>query len=255
MKRQRLDQGVPRMEEWLRYETSWEEGEKTVIVEEPRDDLVSPEPSFTWPAGGVFVQQDVLARLDSGAELSTQVRRYNLHSHGPTILLEIQRANARDAQSILRFVNRWGLLGVGIPGDEEYPFDGVRLTGRRLLDIQAAIRAVHAIKRAGVSRAEREEFAKKWNDRNLWGSVKLEVQAASDGLRAVSRAHTFLDALKVELWLEATEGRRYRPCPECKALFIPGRTNQRYCCHQCANRPTVRKWKKAQRRKRGRIRQ
>ena len=51
------------------------------------------------------------------------------------------------------------------------------------------------------------------------------------------------------LWDQATEGKRLRRCPECRALFPPRRANQRYCTRLCANRPTVRKWKRAQKRK------
>ena len=53
------------------------------------------------------------------------------------ILLDVQRAAAAEMPaSGLGFVNRWGLLGVGIPGAEDFPTDGVEHTlGRVAPDV------------------------------------------------------------------------------------------------------------------------
>ena len=79
--------------------------------------------------------------------------------------------------------------------------------------------------------------------------VHLGAISGGRALEAVYRPRHLLDALWLELWRQATNMARYRRCPECRALFIPGRANQQYCTRLCANRPTVRAWKRKQQEK------
>lgn len=58
----------------------------------------------------------------------------------------MQRANAGEPSSLLRFVNKWGVLGIGIPKSPEFSFDGVVATGKWVSELQRWIEAFHALR-------------------------------------------------------------------------------------------------------------
>ncbi len=202
-----------------------------------------------WPVGGVFAPtwwpRD---RPTKPAE------SYNPMTVAPDILVDVQRVETEDPKALLRFVNRWGPLGVGVPQDTFF-LDGVVLTGGHLRQLQEWIEAWEALqhgrRRKRPSRAPLR--ARPWT---WWAlafqlserlrEIHLGAVVARRKLVAVYRPRQLLDALSLELWRQATELKRYRRCPECRALFVPGRANQQYCTRLCANRPTVRNWKRKQ---------
>src|SRR5262249_51728569 len=78
-----------------------------------------------WPAGGIFVPD----------EAATPSPPYAPIPRAAEILLEAQQAATADAAGLLAFVNRWGLLGVGIPGGPEFRGHGVQHTGGALREL------------------------------------------------------------------------------------------------------------------------
>jgi hypothetical protein len=172
---------------------------------------------------------------------------YNPRGAADDILVDVQRTPSSDSKALLRFVNRWGLLGVGIPGARDFGTDGVELLGEWLSRLRQWIETLHALRRGKEKQTTWAGFAALLNEH--LGGVHPTVSATDRGLQPTFRAERLLDILCFELWDQATGGRRLRRCPECGALFIPGRANQEYCTRLCANRPTVRKWKLEQKRK------
>ncbi len=189
-----------------------------------------------WPASGVLAPSG-----DSPQE------RYNPFEVADRILLDVQRTRSDDEKAILQFVNRWGLLGIGIPGAADFGADGVTFTGEWLALLRQWIETLHALRRGKERETTWAEFAATLN-KHLDG-VQPRLSVSERSLQRTFAAKRLLDALCFELWDQATEGKRMRRCPECHALFTPGRANQEYCTRLCANRPTVRKWKLEQRRK------
>jgi len=114
-------------------------------------------------------------------------------------------------------------------------------------ELRAWIETFHGLRSGKDKTTTWAEFASTLNEH--LGHVHPALSVAREGPRQTYRVERLRDALWFELWNQATEGRRLRRCPECRALFCPGRSNQKYCTHLCANRPTVRRWKRAQKRK------
>jgi hypothetical protein len=173
------------------------------------------------------------------------------------ILLDVQRVESADPKALLRFVNKWGRLGVGVPRDAFF-LDGVVLTGRYLSQLKEWIEALEALQRGRkrMRQSPKPSLTRPWAWDGLafvlseqLRNIHLGAVAASRKLVAVYRPRNLLEALWLELWRQATEMKRYRRCPECRALFVPGRANQQYCTRLCANRPTVRAWKRKQQEK------
>ena len=189
-----------------------------------------------WPSAGVFAPIE-----GSPQEL------YRPMEVAADILLDVQRTRPEETRALLRFVDRWGVLGVGIPGAPDFGADDVGLTGEWLSRLGHWIETLHALKSGRETGTTWVEFAGMLNEH--LGGVHPSVRLTDHGLGRTFRADRLLDALCFELWDQATEGKRLRRCPECRALFPPRRANQRYCTRLCANRPTVRKWKRAQKRK------
>ncbi len=188
---------------------------------------------LAWPEGGILVPAD-----------ATGGDSYSPAEHASEILVHGQRAAAAsDPKALLRFVNQWGLLGVGASGAETFPADSVALTGEWLNRLTQWIETLHALESGNPPHATWEDFARTLNE-HLQAIHPIAIPSARGGLRPGHRAHRLLDILLFELWEQATEGKHHRQCPECRALFIPSRSNQQYCARLCANRPTVRKWKK-----------
>ncbi len=196
---------------------------------------------IAWPPLGVFVPDNDRARSGPPAP-------YNPIAVANAILLDVQRTSADDPKSLLRFVNRWGVLGVGIPGAPAFPADAVALTREWLARLTGWMEALYALQRRQKTTLTWRALADQLNDA-LRGAHPAARPAKTGGLEPVFRVERLLDALCVALWEQAADLGHFRRCPECRALFVPGRANQEYCSRLCANRPTVRKWRRAQRRK------
>ncbi len=186
-----------------------------------------------WPKEGVFVPK--------GWPASKPLERYNPVDVAKNILLDVQRTEADNPQALLRFVTKWGRLGIGIPDEETFPFDGVAATGQCLVWLQRWLEAYHELKRGRKTEAAWPTLAEML--RGALAGIQPDCRPMKRGLDPLYRVPRLLDALWLEVWEIATEGKRLRRCPECRALFLPGRANQDYCTHQCANRPTVRRAK------------
>jgi len=202
-----------------------------------------------WPVGGVF------APTWWPRDRPTKpVEYYNPMKVAADVLLDVQRTAGEDRKALLRFVNKWGMLGVGVPGDSFF-LDGVDFTGRCLTQLKEWIEGFEALQRGKkrMRRSLKRSPGRPWTWRTLAFELSEHVREVHLGavrarrrLLAVYRPRNLFDALWLELWRQATEVKRHRRCPECRALFIPGRANQQYCTRLCANRPTVRAWKRKQ---------
>lgn len=251
--------GIPYVLKWPRYQytiirdpvdirriaTVWRRGHQQPILR----DLTKSRQVATvwrhghrgsnWPEGGVFAQT---ARLAGDY--------YNPTDFMHQILPGVQQAAAVGTEgATLAFVNRWGILGVGIPGDAEAAWDGVGLTGYWLRRVRDWIEAYAALSTGKATAATWAGLADFLNTGEMLAGVRHEVAATEHRFEARFRLDTLLAAIALGLWdMAISGGRRLRRCPECNALFIPARTDMEYCTRLCANRPTVRRSKKKRRR-------
>jgi hypothetical protein len=192
-----------------------------------------------WPPGGIFVP------VGGGAP-----EEYDPLSAAPEILLDVQRTAAKkDAEALLGFVNRWGVLGVGIPGADDFPLDGVQQTAAELRELARWIAVVHDLQ-------ARRRRAETWTDvaatfgERLAG-VHLQAQVAERS-RLLPSFHVprLIDGLYLELWDVATGGKRLRRCKRCEDFFVRGRQDQIFCTPRCARLWHVKRWKQAHREQR-----
>jgi len=193
-----------------------------------------------WPAGGIFVPGTDEAEAPAYEPLKV----------APEILLDVQRTRADDPTALLRFVNRWGRLGVGLPGAPAFGADGVVVTGDWLAWLTEMIQTLRALQHG-------EQTARSWSDvadelTQALADVHFGARPTKHALVPRFPVPRLFDALVLEVWAMATGGKRLRQCPECQALFIHGREDKRYCMAACAKRRTVREWKRRQRRRRRR---
>jgi hypothetical protein len=195
-----------------------------------------------WPAGGIFVPN----------ESKRPVAPYRPIPRAAEILLEAQAATAADAQGVLAFVNRWGVLGVGIPGNPDFGTDGVEYTGEVLRELSAWIATLHALQSG-------QKTPHTWADliealeAHLEG-VRFSAGTGPRGLVPRLPVRRLLDALYLELWGVATGGKRLRRCKRCERFFLRTRGDRIFCTGTCARRWHVREWKRRHRRTRTRRR-
>ncbi len=189
-----------------------------------------------WPSGGILVPE-----VDEA-----QPPVYEPLKVAHDILPHVQRTAVGDPTAILQFVNRWGRLGVGIPGAEEFEADSVTLTGERLGWLTGLVRTVHALQLGQKPPMTKHELAEILTEAlaGVHFAARPTPHAALIPRFVVPR---LLDALVLEVWSMATSAKRMRQCPECEALFIHGREDKQYCSAVCARRRTVREWKRKQR--------
>ncbi len=256
-----------------------------------------------WPVGGVFAPR----WWPRGQPIPA--RPYDPVEEAAEILRDVQRSAGDDPKALLRFVNRWGPLGVGVPLDRNF-LDGVRYTGRKLSELKDWLEGLKALQQGRLAlrpitpswvatidgiierfekqletrrdtaprvrvedggrtlvfpvpqmsrrqikqrirelqRDKRKPRAWTWKDivfmlnENL-REVRLGATRQKSSLVSLYFPNRLLEVLWLEAWKEATGVNRFRRCPECHVLFVPGRANQEYCTHLCANRPTVRRAK------------
>lgn len=320
-------------EEGLGYQLRWPRSEYVVVNEPPLEGWVPGKPGpavpgtpvvrgyggrlrkgapqwpAPWPVGGVFAPKWWPRERPRPAEF------YNPVEVAADILLDAQRAAGDNPRVLLRFVNKWGGLGVGVPGDRHF-LDGVAATGDCLTQLKEWLEAHQALRKGRrlvmkvpewikelpaltateatrikvTKRRPSPELIKRFPDlkgrtltvsypvglKKTWPSQKSRhwtwrdlIFTLNEHLRdihlaavrerrtivPVFRPRTLHGALWLEVWRQITGMNRHRRCPECRVLFIPGRANQQYCTRQCANRPTVRRWKREQKRKKNRAQQ
>jgi hypothetical protein len=194
-----------------------------------------------WPPGGIFVPVE-----------GSPVRPYAPVKVAAAILLDAQGVTSEDPAALLGFVNRWGRLGVGLPGAEDFGADGVQQTGEGLRVLTGWIETLYALQQDRSTTATWTDLAAMFQAR--LGGVHLGARPTRGGLRPVFPLRGLLDALYLELWGLATEAKRLRQCPRCQHFFIRGREDQIFCTGRCARLWHVKRWKQRARRQRGRRR-
>ena len=193
-----------------------------------------------WPAGGIFVPD----------ENKRPTAPYDPIPPAAEILLDAQKA--ADAQGLLAFVNRWGVLDIGIPGKPDFGADGVEYTGEVLHELSAWMATLHALQRG-------KETPHTWADlieafeEHLEG-VRFSARVGPRGLVPCLPVQRLLGALYLELWGMATGGKRLRRCKRCERFFLRTRGDRIFCTGICARRWHVREWKRRHRRMRTRRR-
>jgi hypothetical protein len=195
-----------------------------------------------WPAGGIFVPD----------ESKRSAAPYHPIPQGSEILLEAQKAATTDAQGLLAFVNRWGVLDVGIPGKPDFGADGVEYTGEVLRELAAWIATLHALQRGKKLPHAWAKLIKAFEE-HLEG-VRFSARAGPRGLVPRLPVRRLLDVLYLELWGVATGGKRLRRCKRCERFFLRTRGDRIFCTGVCARRWHVREWKRRHRRARTRRR-
>ena len=191
-----------------------------------------------WPAGGIFVP-------DAGAKA---VAPYHPIPRAAEILLEAQAAAHMDAAGVLAFVNRWGMLGLGIPGAPDFGADGVEHTGEALRTLSTWIAALHALQQGKDTPHTWAELIGVF-EAHLQG-VRFSAHLRQRGLVPRLPVRRLLDALYLELWGVATGGKRLRRCKRCERFFLRTRQDRIFCTGRCARLWHVRKWKRQHRRRR-----
>lgn len=91
-----------------------------------------------WPVGGVF------APKWWPRERPVSPEAYDPVPAAALILLDAQRVAGGDAKALLAFVNKWGPLGIGVPGDRNF-LDGVVSTGHALTELKEWLDALHGL--------------------------------------------------------------------------------------------------------------
>jgi hypothetical protein len=198
-----------------------------------------------WPPDGVFVP-------------SGDVVEYDPFRHGAAIFADAQRVRVDDEPSVVRFLRRWGRLGVGIPGAPDFPADGVEQTSARFGDLQRGIDAYERIQKRRAQPGEVDRLAAFLRDElsGIRFSVRRGTHAASgrEPLLAMFPVASLWQALCLELWDVVTGGKRLRRCPACDTRFVPGRSNKTYCERGCGNRKYQRERRRRERKQRRRAR-
>ena len=229
---------------WARHEAPVDDsvyGRLSAWSSPPAGETVSV---FTlgWPAGGLFVP----------AEPSTPLRPYRPLPIAAKILVDAQDVAPDDPAALLRFVNRWGRLGVGISGDEAFEADGVVRTGECLRELIGWVATLHALQHKRPTTATWPALAALFRDK--LGGVQFGAQPARQGLVPLFPLRRLLDALYLELWGLATGAKRLRQCRRCAHFFIRGREDQIFCTGRCARLWHVKRWKQRARQQRSRRR-
>ena len=207
--------------------------------------------SAQWPDGGVFVPKELMTVPKNAHAVTTEdpLPRdwYNPTQVAKKILMDVQRTNPQQPKSLLKFVNTWGHLGIGIPGGVEFHYDGVKATGDYLKLITDWLQMLEALQGQKKVDSSYEDLAFLLN--GVLGEIHPAVDATKTGLNPIYKVGKLIDAIWLECWETATTGKQLRRCPECGAFFLPGRSNQMYCDHRCAIRPTVRNAKRKKKEK------
>lgn len=164
------------------------------------------------------------------------------------ILRDVEGIRPDDRATLLRFVNTWGRLGVGIPGAPGFSVDGVGLVAESLRRLRAWRQAIYQIRTGRASDVNREELERQLLT-ELQGPLGLSVAELLRGDGRL-RLRTLWEALVLQLWRELTGKVRLRRCrnDRCGRLFSPGRSDQAFCSGPCARRFSARRhWQRTRR--------
>ena len=256
IKRQQFKNAVRQPDEVLEgFDLGWPRYEY-VIAEHPTAGLAvrwrHREPiGVPWPEGGLFVPKELMTVPKNAYAVKTDEPLprdwYNPTREDKKILRDVQRTNPQQPKSLLKFVNTWGHLGIGIPGGVEFHYDGVKATGDCLKLITDWLQTLEALQGQKKVDSSYEDLAFLLN--GVLGEIHPAVDATKTGLNPLYKVGRLIDAIWLECWETATTGKQLRRCPECGAFFLPGRSNQMYCDHRCAIRPTVRNAKRKKKEK------
>lgn len=192
-----------------------------------------------WPPGGIFVAAE-----------GAPARPYDPLKVAAAILLDAQGVAVDDPAALLAFVNRWGRLGVGLPGADDFGADGVQRTGAALRELTGWMGILYALQQGRPTTATWIGLAEMLQAR--LGGVHLGARPMRVGLRPVFPLRRLLEALYLELWGLATQAKRLRQCPRCQHFFIRGREDQIFCTGRCARLWHVKRWKQRARQRRRR---
>jgi hypothetical protein len=193
-----------------------------------------------WPPGGIFVADE---RVRPAVP-------YDPIPRADEILLEAQQAATADTQGLLAFVNRWGILDVGIPGEPDFGADGVAHTAQALGELSTWITALHMLQHGKETPHTWAELIEVFEVQ--LESVRISAGPGHRGLVPRLPVRRLLDALYLELWSMATGGKRLRRCKRCELFFLRSREDRIFCTGTCARRWHVREWKRRRRRRRRR---
>lgn len=247
--------------------------------------VIAAEPPWVWRRapefqrpllpGGVFVWGG--ERPGQGDPEPVAGRYgYNPVAEADAFLRAATAVDARSAESLTGFVNRWGLLSVGLQGnpDRGERWDSVWATARALEDVQRHVRWLEALQRGrwnspdlpslveartlaarvarGVpERPEQRDYRKvhwlafagsmRWRLRGVQPAFRWTHQFArpGPGWTAARPIHV----LWATVWDWATGGASVRRCPHCGGWFLRKRANQRFCSRRCSSNASVARWR------------
>ena len=191
-------------EVWDGFELRWPRYEY-VIAERPTAGLATrwrhrTSTSLHWPEGGLFVPKELMtvpgnARM---VKMEEPLPRdlYHPTRVGKEILIDVQRTNPHQPKSLLKFVNTWGNLGIGIPGGAEFRYDGVNATGHCLKLITNWLQTLEALQRKKKVESSYEDLVFLLN--GVLGKIHPAVCATETGLNPIYKVARLIDAI----WLE-----------------------------------------------------
>jgi antibiotic biosynthesis monooxygenase (ABM) superfamily enzyme len=195
------------------------------------------------------------------------VQGYDATPHRGEIFQDLQKTDPNDSASVVAFVNRWGVLGIGIPALQAArlpcTFDGVAATvawidARRrwieaLLSLQRRKPVTVEASGLTLSPAVKAHYHGRlitWPIlaqclNTLVGSLPLTAYVPQGRARLLPRYwfNSLADLLNAELWEFATgDGYKLRRCqgPGCRIVFRPQHANnKKYCSRPCASKAGV----------------
>lgn len=124
------------------------------------------------------------------------------------------------------------MLGVGIPGKDDFAADSVGKTGEALRGLSEWIGTLNALQRRRATERTWTDVVQLFETR--LGGVRLSATVQSGTLVPRLPVARLLEALYLELWGVATRGKQLRQCKRCARFFIRGREDQIFCTGPCA---------------------
>jgi hypothetical protein len=213
-----------------------------------------------WPREGVFMWKGYAATGTHPAEWEL----YDPRAHREAIFTEVRNLDPDQPDDLLRFVNHWGVLGVGNPvmgwNPVLFPFDSVAVMAewvrmrqvvlsayltlrvrrpRRWADVADVLgpsfgAGVWSILQDPEARVTWPLLAEALN--HLVGPLRHHVMAEGTRLRPVYALRSLADLINLELWRHVTLGKDFRRCAGCQDAFLPSRPNQAYHSVACGNK-------------------
>jgi hypothetical protein len=192
----------------------------------------------SWPKGGLYAYR---------ADLDDEYLQQAADSGGRRVVLtletlpeleeDLRQVNTADPDSVVRFLSRWGLLGVGVPSQRRGQgnmfiskvapgtpvADSAELTHRALTRLQAIFRGRSLKERLGLVAAGPDEVGG-WSHQLY---LTLDFQPAGPQL-----GHCTTEPITAFL-VGALCSVHLRPCQECGALFEIASQDKKFCSTRC----------------------